>query len=144
LRGWREGDDTLVDDWWKLLHTQQADFTLSFRRLAGAPQEPEPFLSLFADREAAQAWLQGYVRRIGLDDRPQGERIEQMNLANPLYVLRNHLAEIAIRAAENDDAGEIDTLLELLRAPYAERPGYETYAAPAPDWARQLHVSCSS
>jgi len=144
LRSWRDGDDVLVDDWWRLLHTQRADFTLSFRRLAEAPRNPEPFLALFSDREAAQAWLQSYVRRIEQDARPDGERIETMRLANPLYVLRNHLAEIAIRAAENDDAGEIDTLLALLRAPYTERPGYEAYAAPAPDWARELHVSCSS
>ncbi|WP_397475384.1 YdiU family protein [Pusillimonas sp.] len=144
LRGWREGDEVLVDDWWRLLHTQKADFTLSFRRLAGAPLDPEPFFELFTDREAAQAWLDAYCRRLELDGRPEAERIEHMRLANPLYVLRNHLAEQAIRAAENDDAGEIETLLMLLRAPYTERAGYESYAAQAPDWARELHVSCSS
>jgi uncharacterized protein YdiU (UPF0061 family) len=67
-----------------------------------------------------------------------------MNRANPLYVLRNHLAEAAIQAAKKDDASEIDTLLMLLRDPYTERPGYEQYAAKAPDWACQLEVSCSS
>lgn len=144
LRAWREGDDVLVDDWWRLLHSQQADFTLSFRRLAEAPRDPEPFLALFSDREAALAWLEGYRRRIEPDARPEAERTEQMRKANPLYVLRNHLAELAIRAAENDDAGEIETLLMLLRTPCVERPGYEAYATPAPDWARELHVSCSS
>lgn len=144
FRAWREGDEVLVDDWWRLLHTQKADFTLSFRRLAGALQQPEPFLQLFSDRDAAQAWLDTYRSRVELDARPDAERIEHMRLANPLYVLRNHLAELAIRAAENDDASEIDTLLTLLRAPYTERPGYESYAAQAPDWAHELHVSCSS
>lgn len=144
LSAWREGDDVLVDDWWRLLHTQQADFTLSFRHLAGATRNSEPFLALFSDRNAAQAWLDGYLQRIKSDARPEGERMAQMLAANPLYVLRNHLAELAIRAAENDDASEIDTLLTLLRNPYAERPGSEAYAAPAPDWARSLQVSCSS
>lgn len=144
LRAWQEGDEVLVDDWWRLLHTQQADFTQSFRRLAAALQNPELFLELFSNREPAQAWLEAYRSRIQLDSRPDAERVEQMNAANPVYVLRNHLAEQAIRAAENDDAGEIDTLLMLLRTPYTERAGYESYAALAPDWARELHVSCSS
>lgn len=41
-----------------------------------------------------------------------------MNRVNPLYVLRNHLAEEAIRAAKTGDASEIDTLMKLLRNPY--------------------------
>jgi len=50
----------------------------------------------------------------------------------------------SIQAAQRGDAGEIETLLKLLRNPFAEQPGYENYAAPAPDWARDLEVSCSS
>src|SRR3546814_21185149 len=63
------------------------------------------------------------------------ERIELMNRSNPLYVLRKHLAEGAIRAAAQNDTGEIDTLLKLLRDPYTEQPGYESYAAVPPEWA---------
>lgn len=144
LRSWQEGDDVIVDEWWRLLHSQGADFTLSFRRLAGALDEAEPFLELFSDRDAAQAWLNGYRDRVQRDARPDAERCAQMQQVNPVYVLRNHLAEVAIRAAENDDAGEIDTLLMLLRDPYSEKPGYESYAAQAPEWARKLQVSCSS
>src|SRR5690606_20754517 len=54
---WEEGDDAFVESWWRLLHSQRADFTLAFRRLAGVWRDPSPFLDLFADREAAQAWL---------------------------------------------------------------------------------------
>ena len=39
LQAWEEGDDKLVDDWWRLLHGQRADFTLSFRHLAGVHDE---------------------------------------------------------------------------------------------------------
>ena len=144
LRAWRDGDEVLVDDWWRLLHTQKADFTLCFRRLAGALDNAAPFLELFSEHEPARAWLADYRRRIELDARPDAERAKQMLQANPLYILRNHLAENAIRAAENGDAGEIDTLLTLLREPYTARPGYEAYAAQAPDWAHTLQVSCSS
>ncbi|CAM4154062.1 YdiU family protein [Bordetella tumbae] len=71
-------------------------------------------------------------------------RAQAMDAVNPLYVLRNHLAEQAIRAAKTGDAGEIDTLLQLLRDPYTERAGYEAYAGLPPDWAGGIEVSCSS
>ncbi len=144
LAGWQQGDETLVDDWWALLHHQGADFTLSFRGLAFAPQNKDAFVSDFQDRAEAQAWIQRYLDRLAQEGRPDSERIAQMNRANPLYVLRNHLAEAAIQAAKKGDAGEIDTLLMLLRDPYTERSGYEQYAAKAPEWACQLEVSCSS
>ena len=64
--------------------------------------------------------------------------------ANPLYVLRNHLAQQAIDAAEKDDASVIDALMTVLRDPYTERAGFEAYAQAAPEWARHLEVSCSS
>jgi uncharacterized protein YdiU (UPF0061 family) len=144
LLHWTDGDDDLLDDWWRLLHTQKADFTLGFRSLAQAPQDSTAFFQRFDDRVAAGAWLDRYVQRLARDQRPDQERIEHMNRSNPLYVLRNHLAEGAIQAAAKNDTGEIDTLLDLLRDPYTERPGYEAYAAVPPEWAGRLEVSCSS
>ena len=144
FRQWEEGDDDLFDDWWRLLHTQKADFTLSFRRLSGALSQREPWLELFVDQEAASAWLDRYALRLNRDQRTDQERIAQMDQANPVYVLRNHLAEIAIQAAAKGDVSEINTLLKLLKDPYTEQAGYETYAAVPPDWASRLEVSCSS
>ena len=34
--------------------------------------------------------------------------------------------------------------LGLLRRPFDEQPDFERYAAPPPDWASSLSVSCSS
>ncbi|HEY9279930.1 MAG TPA: YdiU family protein [Eoetvoesiella sp.] len=141
---WLPGDEALVDDWWRLLHTQRADFTLSFRHLALAANDSELFLSLFAEKDPAQAWLSRYLQRLDQEARPAVQRSAAMMRANPLYILRNHLAEVAIQAAQQGDAGEIETLLKLLRDPYTEQKGYESYAAPAPEWACQLEVSCSS
>src|SRR5690606_24943800 len=47
FRQWEEGDDELFDDWWRLLHAQRADFTLSFRGLATVPERREPWLAGF-------------------------------------------------------------------------------------------------
>lgn len=144
LRTWADTDADLVDDWWRLLHGSGADFTLSFRALAHAPAIPEAFLELFGGSEQAADWLHRYQQRLVQDGSDTPQRAADMNRVNPLYVLRNYLAEQAIQAAAQDDASEIDTLLMLLRDPYTERSGYERYAAAPPEWGCRLEVSCSS
>lgn len=144
LETWLEGDEELVDTWWRLLHEQRADFTLAFRRLATALQDAGPFLTLFKDPEAARDWLARYEKRLQIQQLPAGERQNSMLRANPIYILRNHLAQGAIDAASRGDASEIETLLMLLREPFQERPGFEKYSQEAPDWAERLEVSCSS
>ncbi|WP_338878290.1 YdiU family protein [Achromobacter veterisilvae] len=145
LAAWRPDDEPLLDDLLKLMDANQADFTLSWRRLADAVSgQRSPFEDLFIDRPAASAWLDRLLARHAQDGRPPAEVAAGMNGVNPLYVLRNHLAEEAIRAAKSGDAGEIDTLLKLLRNPYVEQPGHEKYAGLPPDWAGGIEVSCSS
>ena len=160
---WRADDEQLVDDLWRLMHENHADFTLSFRQLAHAPGLSDspaervradlggtvgptltPFVDLFTDREAANAWLARYRTRVLAEGRPWQERIDGMLAANPLYVLRNYLAQQAIDAAKAGDASEIDRLMRLLADPYAAKAGMERYAAQPPAWASHIEVSCSS
>jgi uncharacterized protein YdiU (UPF0061 family) len=67
-----------------------------------------------------------------------------MLAANPKFILRNYLAQQAIAAAENRDYSELERLHDVLRHPFDEQPEHEAYAAPPPDWAREISVSCSS
>ena len=67
-----------------------------------------------------------------------------MDRVNPRYVLRNHLAEVAIRQAQAGDFSEVDKLRQILARPYDEQPGHAAYAALPPDWASGIEVSCSS
>ncbi len=64
--------------------------------------------------------------------------------SNPKYVLRNHLGELAIRAAQAKDFSQVATLLKLLESPFEEHPGFESYADFPPDWAGSIEISCSS
>jgi uncharacterized protein YdiU (UPF0061 family) len=67
-----------------------------------------------------------------------------MLAANPKYVLRNWLAESAIRQAREGDFSGVSRVLTCLRHPFDEQPEFEDLAALPPDWANGLEVSCSS
>ena len=67
-----------------------------------------------------------------------------MNRVNPKYVLRNHLAEVAIREAQAGDFSATRRLLDVLEHPFDEQPEHEAYAGFPPEWAQTIEVSCSS
>ncbi len=97
------------------------------------------------NRDRFDAWAGRYRNRLALESSADAARALRMNAANPRYVLRNHLAESAIRKARDEkDYGEIENLRKLLMRPYDEQPENAHYAALPPDWASGLEVSCSS
>ena len=69
-----------------------------------------------------------------------------MNRVNPKFVLRNHLAEGAIRAAQAGDFSEVQRLQSALQHPFDEQSADTSnrYAGFPPDWAQSIEVSCSS
>ena len=75
-------------------------------------------------------------------------RRERMDRANPRYVLRNYLAQLAIDALERDDASVLERLMKVLERPYDEQPEHDELAERRPEWARQRAgcsaLSCSS
>src|SRR5690606_9847825 len=48
-----------------------------------------------------------------------------MQLANPHYILRNHMAQKAIELAERDDFSEVDRLFRLLSQPFTKQSELE-------------------
>jgi uncharacterized protein YdiU (UPF0061 family) len=143
----READWQLVEDLLQLLASERVDYTLFWRRLSHAVAiggtHPMAFVQdLFLDRARWQAWCDRYLARLGQADLAQVGQV--MLRSNPKFVLRNHLAEIAIRQAQSGDFSDMDTLHNLLKSPFDEHPGFEAYADLPPDWASQLEISCSS
>jgi uncharacterized protein YdiU (UPF0061 family) len=141
----QDGDVALADDWLALLAMERTDHTIAWRRLADfTPADPHPVRDLFRDRAAFDAWAGRYAQRLALEGSPDVERAARMKLANPKFVLRNHLCESAIRAAQGGDFSETQRLLKVLERPFAEQPEHAAYADFPPDWAQTLEVSCSS
>jgi len=139
----------LVMDALQLLAQNHVDYTIFLRRLCdfdsavGAPNAP--LRDMVLDRAAFDAWAVHYAAALRQHGVPNSDRGKAMRAVNPKYILRNHLAEVAIRrAADQRDYSEVDRLHRLLAHPFDEQPGYEAYAAEPPDWAKQIEVSCSS
>ncbi|WP_231971176.1 protein adenylyltransferase SelO family protein [Polynucleobacter necessarius] len=98
----------------------------------------------FINREEIERWFSDYIARLRNESIVGLQRQEMMNLVNPKYVLRNHLAQIAIEKAQNKDFSEVEKLLNILSKPYAEQSEYESYATSPPDNFPSVEVSCSS
>lgn len=166
LKTWQAGDEVLIDDLWSVMQASHADFSMTFRQLAYAPGltqaapgelafdlggtvgdgsgSLQPFVDLFVDREAAQAWLKRYRERVALESIPWQQRVSDMLAVNPLYVLRNYLAQQVIETTQRGDFSELNNMMDLLAAPFSARAGMERYAALPPHWASKIEVSCSS
>lgn len=146
----REDDDVLISQLYGLLDANHTDYTLFFRNLGVLPAAPRtptddaPVRDLFIDRAACDAWLAEWRARLHSGAPADAERQRAMNAVNPKYVLRNWIAETAIRAARQGDYGELHAVHQCLKKPFDEQPGHQRFAAPPPDWAEGLEVSCSS
>jgi uncharacterized protein YdiU (UPF0061 family) len=137
-------DQKLAEDILKLLAQDHVDYTIFWRCLShsSAGTDATAVRDLFLDRAAADAWLLRYASRLA--NTPRERVAELMLTTNPKYVLRNHLGELAIRAAQAKDFSQVATLLKLLESPFDEHPGFESYADFPPDWACSIEISCSS
>ena len=130
-----DGDHQLINQFLDLLRTYKKDYTNSLRNLTDLD-------SLSTDVNFS-SWLSLYDKRLG--DEKVDDRAELMNNVNPKFILRNYLAEEAIREAEDNKSYEkISDLFDLLSNPFEEHVGSEDYTQEAPNWAQGLNVSCSS
>jgi uncharacterized protein YdiU (UPF0061 family) len=149
LREPGEEDVPLIAALLEMMEENGVDYTNFFRSLGGFDSAPgaanAALRDQFRNHEVFDAWAHAYRARLAQDGVADAARKRRMDVVNPKYILRNHLAQAAIeRATRERDYAEIDRLRALLAHPYAEQPGMEGYAQPAPEGAPRVEVSCSS
>jgi len=154
-------DEALVLSLIETFALAETDMTLFFRKLADVSANNDPLAALQIispafympeigpeAKQGFSAWLQKYVERLGKESRSDDARKAAMNEVNPLYVLRNYLAQLAIDKSEQGDHSMIEELLEVLHSPYTWQEGKDHLAEKRPDWARTRAgcsmLSCSS
>lgn len=145
-----EEDVELVQDWLQLLAANGTDFTLAFRHLAlmeGATP-PAALRDLFVDQQALSRWCSRYWQRIQLEKAADNLRQQQMLAVNPLFQLRNYMAQQAIEAAEQGDMSVLTKLQQQLCHPFMALEGADqqtiSWAKASPDWGKGIALSCSS
>ncbi len=159
-----DAEDTLIVDLFALLQVTETDMTIFFRRLADVPIDANadniarlaPLREAFYDASALDGdhagmlsqWLISYVERVRAQYEIPQIRRARMLAANPKYVLRNWIAQLAIDDATQGDTAKIDRLLQVLQRPYDEQRTHDDLFARRPEWARHKPgcsaLSCSS
>ena len=133
----QDGDPALVQDLLDAMAKNQADFTLTFRRLSEAALDPagdSEVRQLFADPAAYDEWALRWRQRTSEEPQSSAERQAAMRAVNPGFIPRNHLIEAVIEAAVNrDDFALFEELLTVLSKPFEHQQAYAAYAdAPEP------------
>ncbi|XP_029935515.1 uncharacterized protein LOC115379012 [Myripristis murdjan] len=155
LLGEEEDDGYLIAFLLKMMEDTQSDFTMTFRQLSEASAQQlrdRDFTQMWAlddlsSHKLFSRWLSMYLLRLGSQENDRDvDRQQRMKNVNPRYVLRNWMAESAVRKAEVDDFSEVELLHRVLSVPFVTQETAEEagYAARPPSWAKRLKVSCSS
>jgi uncharacterized protein YdiU (UPF0061 family) len=137
-------DESLIRDLNALLQEVETDMTIFFRLLSSieTPDVSELSHAFYDEQtipvESWNSWLERWWVRV--DSMPNRST---MLKANPKYVLRNWMAQIAIDAAHMGDYSVCERLHQLLKNPYDEQQEHEDeWFQKRPEWARSK-VGCS-
>jgi serine/tyrosine/threonine adenylyltransferase len=143
-------DTALGESWLDLLHAQQVDYTLAWRRLADAAEGNEaPLRALFPGQPGLERWLQRWRERCAAEEAGADAaktRAAAMRQVNPWLIPRNHRVEEALAAASDEgNLAPFEHLLNALRRPYTEDPALSRYAEPAPgEFMAEFRTFCGT
>lgn len=126
----------------RILQAEQFDYTSAFRHLTD--HNYTKIRDNIFDLKAFDAFLQQYHSIRTEQDQLLLDLDMQQN--NPIYVLRNHMAQRAIELAEQDDLSEVERLFKLLNQPFTRQLDLEKPEdlAPLSSDVPEIMVSCSS
>ena len=144
----------LAFEWLTLLEDNLLDYTNSFRALLAliAPDQHSYEQQLLAtmtaelNPEAQQVWQAWSIRYLAqIQQVSITQAIEEVQTSNPIYVLRNSMAQRVIVAAEQGQFEELNRVFDLLANPYTRQDSaIELDTLPPAPHAPQMPISCSS
>lgn len=139
-------DTELISDLLLQMQQSASDYTQVFRRMsdfdASHGAQNWDVKGLFVDPAAFDRWAERYRERLACEPLP--DRADRMKKINPKFILRNHIAQSAIEAAQGDDFSMVETLLKILQSPFDEWPEHEELSKPPAVGTPKVSVSCSS
>jgi uncharacterized protein YdiU (UPF0061 family) len=142
-----EGDSELARGLLETMAANDADFTLTFRRLseAGVEGDDGSVRSLFVDPTAFDNWASRWRRRLDQESTDAETRRVSMLGVNPAYIPRNHRVEAVIRAAiDQDDFAPFHELVTVLSKPFETQPALAQYADPPAEHEQVLQTFCGT
>jgi uncharacterized protein YdiU (UPF0061 family) len=140
-------DAALAHDLLAAMAANQADFTLTFRRLGDAALDPAhdaALRSLFADPAAYDAWAVSWRARLASEPQDAATRHQAMQAVNPAFIPRNHRVEAMIQSAMAGDYAPFEELLAVLAKPFEDQPALADYANPPEPHQRVLQTFCGT
>lgn len=148
LQSAEDSDIQLIERLLQAMHDSKVDFTTFFRGLSNIKKDSKSLAlaqrNEFVDRENIDQWFTDYINRLQSEALADSDRKNLMDGVNPKYILRNHLAQIAIDKAQHDDFSEVDNLFKILSKPFDEQLAFDDYSKPPPLDMQRVAVSCSS
>lgn len=135
-----QGSDELVKSGLTLLANQQVDFTIFFRRLTQVATggDTRDLAALFSDQGAFTEWFNQWKQNADLT------KLHEMQMANPIFIPRNHRVEQAIQAAYAGDFTAFHRLDDALRNPFAEQQEYADLEKPPRPEERVRETFCGT
>jgi uncharacterized protein YdiU (UPF0061 family) len=147
LAGEDDGDRALFADLLQRLAAGEVDYTIFFRELCDAAEDPGAearVAALFREPGAFHAWAESWRRRQLGDGIAPAARAGAMRRANPAFIPRNHRVEQAIAAATNGDFAPFETMVRALSRPYDDQPEHAHLAEPPLPQERVHETFCGT
>jgi len=138
-------DRPLIDDLLSVMNQHGADWTGTFRALAEELRGNPAPLDDLVPRDQTEPWLERWRAALTEQDRDAADTADTMDRVNPLYILRNHHLDAALRAATDGDLGPFENLLDAVTHPFDRRDEWADYASPAPgEFSQSFQTFCGT
>ena len=141
-------DEILIQSLLNTMQENEADFTLTFRRLCDAAFDKKMdrnLRKLFKDAGAYDKWSKSWRNRLSRESGPPEELTKLMRKVNPAVIPRNHRVEQALNAAvEHLDYEPFEKLVEVLSSPYEELEGQNEFMLPPKPEEHVMQTFCGT